>query len=114
MLRYVLFVNTSPHILNNFKVFQRICDAILVYAACHIVGVRLHLVKRIAHSHANASRTQHRKVVAAVAERHRFADVDAHVLGNGTDAVRLVGSGRRKVAERRIPVQTLYLVCGVG
>lgn len=42
-------------------------------------------------------------VVAAVAERHRLVDIDAHVLGNGADAVRLVGCGRRKVAERRIP-----------
>ena len=83
--------------------FQRIRYTILIYATRDIVGVRLHLVERIAHSYTNARCTQHRKVVAAVAERHRLADVDAHVLGNGADAVRLVGCGRRKVAERRIP-----------
>ena len=84
---------------------QRVHHAVVIDTRRNVVGVLLHRVERVAHGHARSGGAQHGHIVAAVAKGHRLAYVYAHVRGNGAYAVGLVGSGRRDIAEGRIPAR---------
>lgn len=70
-----------------------------------VVGVGLDVVIGVAHSHADAGADEHFEVVAAVAEGHRLADVDAVVLADVVDGRALVVALADAVGEERMPTE---------
>lgn len=82
--------------------FQGIEDAVIVDGGGDVVGLLLEGIDGVAHSHADASQENHRRVIAAVAEGHRTTDIKTLVAGHRQDALALVGTVGRPVADDHI------------
>ena len=82
---------------------QGVEDAVVVDGGSDIVGLALEVVDGVAHRNADASLENHRGVVAAVAEGHRAAGVEALVAGHRQDALALVGTVGGDVRKLRMP-----------
>ena len=85
------------------EVAERIPYTVVIDRCGGIVGLLFQCIERIAHSHANTSRFDHGGVVAAIAEGHRAAGVEALVAGHRQDALALVGAVGGDVGKLRMP-----------
>ena len=82
---------------------EGIQDAVSIHSRGGIIGLLLQRLQGIPHGHADTRRTDHRRVVAAVAECHRELRVESFLIGNGEQSlafIRLLGSDIR---ELRVP-----------
>ena len=78
-------------------------DTVVVDGGCHVVGLGLEGVDGVAHGDANSRLADHRRVVAAVAEGHRAAGVEALVARHGQDALALIGPAGGDIGKLRVP-----------
>ena len=93
------------------EMFQRVPHSVIVYVRRHIVSMCLHAVEGIARRHTHSCRTEHRLVVASVAECHRLADGDAEMGCHGCYSACFVGFARCDVGESRIPAGAVARRC---
>lgn len=69
-----LFWCIAPENSNQSEMPQCVGDTVVVDGVRHVIRGLFHLVRGIAHRDADSRMAQHRNVVAAVSERHRFAE----------------------------------------
>ena len=82
---------------------EGIQDAVIIHTCGGIIGLLLQRLQGIPHGHADTRRTNHRRVVATIAECHRELRVESFLIGNGEQCLALIRLLGSDVRERQVP-----------
>ena len=76
---------------------------ILIHMSRNVIGDLLQFITSIAHCYTYTCLLDDRDVVAAIAKRHGFFNVQAQIISHCLESLSLVGSTRRDVGKGRMP-----------
>lgn len=88
---------------NNTILDEGILHSILIHMSRNVIGYLLQFITSIAHCYTYTCLLDDRDVVAAIAERHGFFNVQAQIISHCLESLSLVGSTRRDVGKGRMP-----------
>lgn len=98
-----LFWCIAPENSNQSEMPQCVGDTVVVDGVRHVIRGLFHLVRGIAHRDADSRMAQHRNVVAAVSERHRFAERNVVPGQDFVDAGAFVVAANIDIGESGVP-----------
>ena len=82
---------------------EGIFNTILIHMSRNVIGYQLQFFTSIAHCYTYTSLLDDRDIVAAIAERHSFFNVQTEIISHCLESLSLVGSTRRDVGKGRMP-----------